>query len=83
MQIQPVVWGTAFNTVVGGGAAYLFFGWNGALWWVALTGVFYGLIALNSIIRLELKQDADERRAKYLEKRHGERREPYFEDDAP
>jgi hypothetical protein len=71
MHVHPALWWSGFNTVAVAAALYYFSSPIAALWWLAVSGVIYGLIALNGVMRVEQK----------LTSQNEVRREPHFSED--
>jgi hypothetical protein len=57
MNIQPGIIFLIAKNVLVGGMFYYFGGPNSLMWWLAWSGVFYGLVALNLLMGLEQKLD--------------------------
>jgi hypothetical protein len=57
MNIQPGIIFLIAKNVLMGGMFYYFGGPNSLMWWLAWSGVFYGLLALNLLMGLEQKLD--------------------------
>jgi hypothetical protein len=53
VKIHPTVWYVIVKNLIIGCGAYYLIGQNAALWWVALSGLLYSLVAVNSVLRLE------------------------------